>query len=155
MALLFDMPFEELERYQGTNPRPADFDDYWDQGLAEIRAVEPRLELIPADFQTSFAECFNLFFSGVGGARVHAQLLRPRQAASQPHPAVLMFHGYSGSAGDWVGKLGYVAQGYTVAALDCRGQGGLSEDKGGVTGWTLSGHIVRGLDGPPEKMLFR
>jgi cephalosporin-C deacetylase len=24
-----------------------------------------------------------------------------------------------------------------------------------VTGWTLSGHIVRGLDGPPEKMLFR
>jgi cephalosporin-C deacetylase len=51
--------------------------------------------------------------------------------------------------------LGYVAQGYTVAALDCRGQGGLSEDKGGVTGWTLRGHIIRGLDGPPENLLFR
>jgi len=66
-----------------------------------------------------------------------------------------MFHGYSMNAGDWLDKLGYVAQGYTVAALDCRGQGGLSEDKGGVTGWTLNGHIVRGLDGPPENMLFR
>ena len=42
-----------------------------------------------------------------------------------------------------------------MAALDCRGQGGLSEDIGGVPGWTLNGHIVRGLDGPPENMLFR
>jgi cephalosporin-C deacetylase len=43
--------------------------------------------------------------------------------------------------------------------MDCRGQGGLSEDKGGVAGWTLRGHIVRGLDdalaGMPEKLLFR
>ncbi len=48
-----------------------------------------------------------------------------------------------------------MADGYTVAALDCRGQGGLSEDVGGVAGTTLRGHIVRGLDGPPEQMLFR
>jgi cephalosporin-C deacetylase len=81
-------------------------------------------------------------------------LLRPKQAP-EPHPAVLMFHGYSGSAGDWYDKLGYVAQGYTVAAMDCRGQGGLSEDKGGVQGWTLRGHIVRGLGDRPENLLFR
>jgi cephalosporin-C deacetylase len=45
--------------------------------------------------------------------------------------------------------------GFTVAALDCRGQGGLSEDPGGVTGNTHRGHIIRGLDGPPQQMLFR
>jgi cephalosporin-C deacetylase len=66
-----------------------------------------------------------------------------------------MFHGYAGSSGDWFSKLGYAAQGFTVAALDCRGQGGLSEDPGGVTGPTLQGHIIRGLEGPPEQMLFR
>ena len=119
-----------------------------------MRAVDPRVELIPADFQTPFAECLHMYFTGVGGARVHAKLLRPRNT-SQLHPAVLMFHGYSGRSGDWSSMLGYVAQGFTVAALDCRGQGGLSEDKGGVIGWTLNGHIIRGLDGPPEKMLFR
>ncbi|HTE18997.1 MAG TPA: acetylxylan esterase, partial [Armatimonadota bacterium] len=73
----------------------------------------------------------------------------------EPHPAVLLFHGYSGSSGDWVDKLGYVAQGYSVAALDCRGQGGRSEDTGGVRGNTLRGHIIRGLDDAPEKLLFR
>ena len=66
-----------------------------------------------------------------------------------------MFHGYSGNSGSWVDKLGYVAQGYTVAAMDCRGQGGLSQDIGGHVGNTHRGHIIRGLDGPPEDMMFR
>lgn len=158
MPLMFDFPLERLRTYRGINPRPDDFDAFWDRGLAEMRATEPDVELVPAEFQTSFAECFHLYFTGVGGARVHAKFLRPRQIET-PQPAVLMFHGYSGDAGDWNEKLGYVAEGYVVAALDCRGQGGLSEDVGGVTGWTLRGHIVRGLDdavaGQPEKLLFR
>ena len=77
------------------------------------------------------------------------------QRKTEPHPAVLLFHGYSGSSGEWLDKLGYVAQGYTVAALDCRGQGGKSEDTGSVKGGTLRGHIIRGLDDKPENILFR
>jgi len=42
-----------------------------------------------------------------------------------------------------------------VAALDCRGQGGLSEDVGGVRGTTFRGHIIRGLAGEPDDMLMR
>jgi cephalosporin-C deacetylase len=148
------MPMEQLREYQGVNPRPGDFDDFWDRGLAEIQALDPKVELVPADFQAPFADCYHMYFTGTGGARVHAKLLRPKQSDG-PQPAVLMFHGYSGNAGDWSEKLGYVAMGYTVAALDCRGQGGLSEDVGGVTGWTLRGHIVRGLDDKPENLLFR
>jgi cephalosporin-C deacetylase len=148
------MPLEELWKYQGCNPRPADFDDYWDQGLGEMSTVDPQVELIPADFQTDIAQCYHLYFTGVRGARIHAKFLQPRNAG-RPHPAVLMFHGYSMNSGDWSSKLPYVALGFSVAALDCRGQGGLSEDKGGMKGWTLRGHIVRGLDDSPENMLFR
>lgn len=154
MPLTFDMPLEELKSYQGRNPRPADFDGYWEQGLSEMRAIDPQVELVPASFETSFADCFHMYFTGTQGARVHAKLLRPKRVPA-PQPALLMFHGYWGNCGDWISKLGYVAQGYTVAALDCRGQGGLSEDKGGVVGSTIEGHIIRGLDGPPEKLLFR
>lgn len=154
MPLTFDLPLEALYTYQGRTPRPDDFDQFWDNSLAEMRAVDSRVELVPAEFQTPFADCFDLYFTGVGGARVHAKLLRPKEI-SAPAPAVLQFHGYSGSSGDWSDKLGYVAMGYTVAALDCRGQGGLSEDGGSVKGWTLRGHIIRGLDDAPEKLLFR
>jgi cephalosporin-C deacetylase len=85
---------------------------------------------------------------------VHAKLLRPKKAAGNKGPAVVMFHGYSGDSGEWSEKLGYVAAGFTVAALDCRGQGGKSEDRGGMTGNTLHGHIIRGLDDAAQKMLF-
>jgi cephalosporin-C deacetylase len=158
MPLTFDLPFEQLKTYQGINPRPADFDAFWDKGLAEMRAIDADVELQPADFQSSEAECSHLYFTGCGGARIHAQLLRPRKAAA-PHPALLLFHGYSHHSGDWYDKLGFVSEGFTVAALDCRGQGGLSQDAGGTTGNTYQGHIIRGLDdaldGRPEKLLFR
>ncbi len=152
---VFEMPVDQLRAYQGRNPRPADFDEYWDRAIAEMKAIKANVELIPhTEIETPFAECFDLYFTGVGGARVYAKYLRPKQAA-KPHPAVVLFHGYSGSSGDWVDKLGYVAMGYSVAALDCRGQGGRSEDVGGVKGNTLQGHIIRGLDDAPEKLLFR
>lgn len=158
MPLTFDMPFEQLEKYQGINPKPVDFDIFWESGLAEMRSIDPKIELIPAKFQASGCECFHLYFTGVQGARIHAKYLRPTKVNS-PHPAILMFHGYTGNSGDWQDKLSYVSQGFSVAALDCRGQGGLSEDVGGVYGNTLHGHIIRGLDdalkGAPQKLLFR
>jgi len=151
---IFDLSLEELWTYQGRNPRPADHDAYWEAALAEMRAVDPRVELRPHAIDAPFAECFELYFTGVGGARVHAKYARPT-GATESHPAVLMFHGYSGSSGDWSDKLNYVARGFSVAALDCRGQGGFSQDLGGATGNTLRGHIIRGLSDAPEKLLFR
>src|SRR5690349_19661763 len=128
---LIDMPLEKLREYAGRNPRPDDMEEYWDKALAEMRATDPQVELVPYPLKTSFAQCFHLYFTGVGGARVHAKYLRPR-GGNTPHPAVLQFHGYSGSSGEWCDKLNYVSQGFSVAALDCRGQGGLSEDAGEV-----------------------
>ena len=154
MPLSFDMSWNELQTYQGTNPRPANFDEFWNNSLAEMHAVDPQIELVPAQFQHPAAECFHLYFTGVGGARIHAKLLKPK-ATTAPTPAVLMFHGYSMNAGEWLDKVSYAAAGFTVAALDCRGQGGLSEDMGGTTGWTLNGHFVRGLADAPEKMTMR
>lgn len=158
MPLTFDFPFDQLNNYKGLNPRPADFDRFWDTSLAEMRSLDPKVSQVPAKFQAPNAECFHMYFTGVGGARVHAKLLRPKQA-TKPHPAVLMFHGYSGDSGDFSDKLSYVGQGFTVAALDCRGQGGLSEDSGGVKGNTQHGHIIRGLEdalaGKPENLLYR
>ncbi len=150
-----DKPLSELQKYQGTNPKPADFEAFWDQGLSELDAIKPDVELIPVlDLGNCNAELFHLYFTGVGGARIHAKYLRPREART-PHPAILEFHGYSGDSGDWAGKLAYVSQGYSLASLDCRGQGGLSEDNSKVIGNTREGHVIRGLDGPPEGMLFR
>ncbi len=153
---LLDLPIDQLRTYAGRNPRPADFDAYWDAALAELEAIDPQVELVPAAFQVPRVECFDLYFTGTLGARIHAKYLRPRGAKPRSCPAVVEFHGYSMSAGDWWGKLGLAGQGFCVATMDCRGQGGTSEDPGGVRGATLRGHIVRGLGDPrPEALLYR
>ena len=151
---IFEKPLSELKVYSGTNPRPADFDAYWERGLAEMHALGTECTLTPSWFQTPHVQCDDLYFTGVGGARVYAKLLRPRGRSGCP--AVLHFHGYKGCSAAWTTLLAYAATGFVVAAMDCRGQGGRSEDVGGVKGNTLYGHIIRGLDDPdPDKMLMR
>ncbi|MDQ8203224.1 acetylxylan esterase [Pelagicoccus sp. SDUM812003] len=152
---ILDKPLSELKAYQGTNPRPADFDAYWSEALAELEAVDPEVRLEPCSALNSRnVELFHLSFTGVGGARVYAKFLRPKGA--ERAPALLMFHGYSANSGDWSEKLGYVNEGFCVASMDCRGQGGRSEDVGGVRGTTLRGHIIRGLEADdPQQLLYR
>ncbi len=153
---MLDMPLEQLKTYQGRTPCPPDFDEYWDRSLAEMRALDPEIELRPAPFHVHGVDCFDLYFTGVGGARIHAKYLRPAmKAKGKTHPAVVQFHGYSGNCGDWGDKLSWVALGHSIASMDCRGQGGFSQDLGGVTGTTLKGHIIRGLQDGPDHLLFR
>ena len=153
---LIDRPLPELREYRGRNPRPDDFDAYWSEALRELDATPPRPELRPAEVvRAGNVECYDLSFTGVGGARIYAKYLRPHAtaAAGTKHPAVLQFHGYSGHTGDWLDKFGWPAEGFCFAAMDCRGQGGRSEDSGQVKGTTLRGHIVRGLDDPDARKL--
>lgn len=150
---VFDLPLEELKEYRGISPCPADFDEFWDRAVKGVKELDYQVELKKSSFQTDYAECNDLYFTGTGGARIHAKYLKPVKSQG-PHPAVLFFHGYSGDSGTWMEKLGYVANGFSVFALDCRGQGGASQDIGGVRGVTWSGQIMRGMEDGPEHLLF-
>ncbi|QKS72304.1 alpha/beta fold hydrolase [Paenalkalicoccus suaedae] len=150
---LTDLPIEALYEYAGRNPRPEDFDAYWEAALKELSEVDAQIEIREAAFQTPFADCFDLYFTGVKGARVHAKYVRPKNV--QPGTAIVEFHGYGTNSGDWQTKLGFAAAGFSVFSLDVRGQGGLSEDVGGVIGNTQQGHITRGLAGEPKDLFYR
>ena len=79
-----------------------------------------------------------------------------RPAAPQGKlPAVLQFHGYRGDCGSFSSMLGYAGADFVYASMDCRGQGGRSEDSIPVKGNTLHGHIIRGLEDDPKKLYYR
>lgn len=152
---LLDMNLEELKKYKGINPKPSDFDKYWDESIAEMHAINPCVELVPADFKTPFAECYDLYFTGVHGARVHAKFVKPKNIKGKC-PAEVSFHGYGGKSNDWGVFMAMAASGFVCASMDCRGQAGLSQEVGGHIGDTFSGHIIRGLDNKdPKDLLFR
>lgn len=152
---LIDMPLEELKKYQGINPKPDDFDEYWDRALNEMKSVNPETEITPAEFKSPVADCYDMYFTGVNGARIYAKLLKPKKISGKC-PAVLSFHGYGWRSDSWVNYyLPYAASGFVVAALDCRGQAGNSIDVGGHSGNSRFGHIIRGLNDTPDKLLYR
>lgn len=97
MPARFDMPIEALSSYRGSNPRPEHFDKFWQTALEELSAIPEQVEMVAADFECPTAHCFDLYFDGMGGDRIHAKLVLPKQHAGAI-PAVLKFHGYSGNA---------------------------------------------------------
>ena len=151
--MLVDMPVEDLFKYQGRSPRPADFDEFWDRSLAQLDAVDPEVELVKADMEFPYAECYHLYFNGVDGARIHAKLLKPVDPAVKRIP-VVNFHGYGGDSGDWSHYARFAAAGSVVTALDVRSQGFESECDKGIY-HNGNGQIFRDLDREPENLIYR
>jgi len=144
---------KELEAYRGTNPIPADFDDFWSERMAEADDVALDYEIVPSRVP-SFDTCdfLDLWFRGMGGARLYARYLRPR--SPRPLPVVLRFHGYPGRTRSWLENASFAGMGFADVTMDNPGQGGRSEDVGGFAGTTVSGHLTAGLDGEPKDMYY-
>lgn len=152
--MLLDLKPQELFRYEGISPCPEDVDKFWDDSIKEMESIDPQIEMKRAVPWLRNVEAFDLYFTGVGGERIYAKYLRPVNVRKAP--VVFVFHGYSAKSPGWTECMTYVSQGFCVAALDCRGQGGKSQDLGGVAGNTFHGHIIRGIDSEsPKDMLFR
>lgn len=150
-----DMSLEKLKAYQGKNPRPADFDVFWDKSLEELNTIDPAPVFTKADISCAFADLYELRFTSTKGARIYAKVAVPKHEKGERLPTILKFHGLSGNGGAFFDLLPFAAQGFVMATMDSRGQGGYSEDVGGVAGTTYTHPFIRGIEGPPEGLLVR
>lgn len=146
-----DMPLERLKEYKGINPKPTNFEKYWDNALLELEKVDTAPTFTPYETSANFVRAYELTFTSTRNAKIYAKFIRPAKIEGK-HPAVIIFHGLGGSSPAWFDLFTYVAQGYVVAAMDTRGQGGYSEDVGGVPGTTITTPFIRGVDGEPEDL---
>lgn len=159
MAWMYD---DVLDRYRGSDQRPGDFDAFWSARMDEADTVDLEYELVPANLPpSSSCEFFDVWFTGIDGARLHAKYIRVRgtgedgrEARYGSRPLVLQFHGYPGSSRSWFEQCSFAGMGMSILALDCPGQGGPSQDLGGFPGTTVSGHIIAGLSGAPADLYY-
>lgn len=147
---------EEWLHYEGLGKKPADYDAFWDKGLKEMNALPNTYTTESVPIPSRVAEAFDLYFTGINGAKIHCQLIRPKHFnPEQTHKGMLLFHGYHTSAGDYQDKFGWAAEGFVVLAMDARGQGGLSEDVTHTRGDVLKGLMLRGIEEGPENLYYR
>ncbi len=144
----------QYQNYLGSGIKPANFDEFWDKQLEELEQLPLDYELERVEIPSRVADFYNLYFIGVEGARVRCQYVCPKQV-NEKIPGMLMFHGYHGDSGDFGDKVSWAAEGFSVLAMDCRGQGGLSENNSKVKGTTMKGLIIRGVEEGPESLYFR
>ncbi len=149
-----DLPINKLKEYRGNSEKPKDFDSFWDIEIEKMKLIDPDLSITEADFQVPFATCYDLYFTSTDGARIYAKLVKPKNIMGKV-PALVKFHGYTNASDSWSNLLKYAASGMIVTSMDCRGQGGKSEDVGGVKGGTLYGFVIKGVDSGKEKLYFK
>lgn len=145
---------DKFKHYRGLGNKPKDFDKFWEHGKKLVDALGTDYTLVKADVPSNVVNFYHLYFTGIGNAKIHAQLIVPKRLKKQ-NPGMLYFHGYHCSAGDFEDKICWAAEGFIVLALDCRGQGGLSQDNEAVKGDIMQGLIIRGLEEwDPSKLYF-
>lgn len=149
-----ELPLAELQTYFGRMDSPENFEAFWNESVEMLEHHQIDLQFEDNINSNKFAICRDLFFSGLGGASIHCKLAQPKFTQGLT-PGVILFHGYGDSSPEWFNLFPYVASGYSVLALDCRGQGGLSQESGIKFGNTFNGHLVRGIENGPEGLLFR
>ncbi|WP_066892323.1 acetylxylan esterase [Clostridium nigeriense] len=150
---VIDMPIKELESYFGSSIKPKDFEEYWSKQIEEVKNYKFEYEIIEKDFNNKQAKYYEIYFKGIDGAKIYAKYICP--ISNKKVPVVLHFHDYKESSKGWHHLTRYSGIGYSVVAMDCRGQGGKSEDIGGYKGPTVSGHIIDGLDDEIDNMYYR
>ena len=148
----FDLPAEELRSYRPEVTEPADFDDFWEQTLAESRALAEPIRLSRIDSPLQSVEVYDVTFSGYCGDPIGGWLLMPAEA-EEPLPAVIEFNGYGGGRDLPHERLGWASSGYAHFFMDTRGQGS-GWGTGGVTpdphgsGPATPGFMTRGIEDP-------
>lgn len=143
---VFDLSLDDLQNYRPAPNAPADLDEFWQQTLAESARLplNPTLEAI--DYPVADLAVSRVFYDGWQGARICAWFIHRSGARSQP--ALVFYHGYSANKGQVYDYLGWALQGYTVIAVDVRGQSGESSDAAAYPGGHVTGWMTQGITSP-------
>lgn len=147
--MLTDLSERELWEYRSDVQLPADFDQFWNETLAEASSHELALTVEPVDTGLVTLDVFDVSFAGFGGHRIRGWFSTPT-GAKEPLPIVVQYVGYGGGRGAPLDHLAYASSGYAHLVMDTRGQGsagsvGSTPDPIG-SGPSVSGFLTRGIE---------
>ncbi|MGL4337638.1 MAG: acetylxylan esterase, partial [Turicibacter sp.] len=121
-----DFPLEQLKRYKGSQIKALDFESYWKSQIMYVDNLPLEFELKEVSFSNNKANYYDLTFKSFDGAKIYAKYIRPNH--ERKVPTVIQFHDYKESSKSWFHLTRFIGIDYGVVAMDCRGQGGKSED---------------------------
>jgi len=140
---LYDKPLEELVVYSPPLTKEPDFEAFWAETLAESAKAPLNADYQAIAYPALGVRVYEVSYDGWRGARISGWCLVPEKG--DKFPALVQYHGYSGSKGEAYQYLMWALQGYVVIAVDVRGQSGSTSDPVQYTGGHISGWMTQGI----------
>lgn len=138
---------QELEKLEPVCTRRPDFDAFWEKHVAINKSVPLVVEKRPADVPYKTVDVYEVSCNTVDDTVLDGYFVKPRGVECRM-PCVILYHGTNGSK---TMPLAYAACGVCVLAMDVRGQGGTSPDRGMYHSGDNMGRIMTcGLLDPNE-----
>jgi cephalosporin-C deacetylase len=143
-----DLPLDQLQVYRPELTAQPDFAAFWKRTLTEAAAIPLNVTRTRVDYPVDEVVVEKLTYDGWHDARICGWYISRQQARTQP--TLVFYHGYSGNKGQVHDYLGWALLGYTVLAVDARGQLGESTDGSRYPGGHAMGWMTLGITSPDE-----
>jgi cephalosporin-C deacetylase len=140
------MPISELRSYRPPLTRTKKFKAFWNENIrmAEEQNLNPRQKEIRSF--TNKVKVSKVTFDGFLDKSPIQGLLIRRGGTDSRRPTLVSFHGYGGNKGHLTDFLGWVLLGFSVFAIDIRGQFGESADRALYEPGYVKGHMTKGIE---------
>src|SRR5262245_9399427 len=145
---VIDKPLAELQTYNPPSTARPDFPAFWERTLEEAARQPLNATFERIGYPVDGLAVKKVYYDGWRGARICGWYLALEGATRQP--TMICYHGYSGSKGQVSDHLAWALQGYTVVAIDVRGQNGESSDNAPYSGGHATGWMTQGVLAPDD-----
>jgi cephalosporin-C deacetylase len=115
---------EDLQKIDATLTRQNDFDSFWHDAVKKVKKHDLKLKTVLYDYPLNDVTIYDTVFHGLDGTPIESWVILPRQAANNPVPAVVWFHGGGGRRERPFDYLHWLMAGFAVIVMDFRQQGG-------------------------------
>jgi cephalosporin-C deacetylase len=90
------------EKLEPSQPRPADFDAWWDAKIEQLNAVPANVQVEPNESGRPNVEYFAIRMDNINATRIYGQLAKPRGEGKYPALLQLQWAGVYGLQKSWV-----------------------------------------------------
>lgn len=121
--MLTDQPLSALTRHESCQADPPDFDDFWNETLAESRCHPLIHRVTRVDAGVVTMDVYDVRFGAFAGEEISAWLRVPRGVPAGKSHAIVQYHGYGRGRGEAHENLLWASAGFVHFEMDTRGQG--------------------------------
>ncbi|WP_413114068.1 acetylxylan esterase [Thaumasiovibrio sp. DFM-14] len=144
-----------VNTYSDTSGEPTDFLTFWEQAKEQVDSLPKGWKVYESNFSHPTHQCLDLYFEGVDKALIYAKYLRNSASELEPCPVIFVFHGYGESSPPWSRIMNWASAGFSVLAMDVRGQLGKSGGGNYASQTNVHGQLMAGIEHGANNLHFK